>query len=154
MFDFILRKLSKKHHFKYCSAILSESDEKLTKIAQQVYDLAEQNEGIDKQYLIAYFVHTAGLLRLVREDLNTIFDLWYNPKRSTRPLQALQVDLDRLKDEIEITIMLCGRTNHPAPLLDRAKQLHSNFKVVLGNGVKTALNMQFEELKELIFERE
>ena len=93
MFDFILRKLSKKHHFKYCSEILSESDEKLTKIAQQVYDLTEQNEGIDKQYLIAYFVHTAGLLRLVREDLNTIFDLWYNPKRSTRPLQPLRAPL-------------------------------------------------------------
>ena len=147
MLNFILRKLSKKHYFRHCSKILSDGDEKLTDISKTIYDLAINSEGTDRDYLVTYFVHTAGLLRLVREDLNILYDLWYNPKRS---VPALRVDLNRLRDEIEITNILLRRANHPAPLVDRAKQLHANFANILGNGVKTAMKMQFEELEELI----
>jgi hypothetical protein len=87
------------------------------------------------------------MVRLIRDDLNIIFDKFYSPSKET---VSTRVDLKRLRDEAEILEMLFNRADHPKPLIERSINLREFFAQTLGHGVDRALESQFDELLPLI----
>tara|TARA_B110000003_G_C16395733_1_gene436227 strand:- start:43 stop:513 length:471 start_codon:yes stop_codon:yes gene_type:complete len=146
--SFIKRKISKKAQFKYQSDLLMHYDKILSEHSRNLYDLFVAAEDAQERKLLrASFVNAAGLVRLIREDLNIIFDRFYSPSKR---IVSTRVDLKRLRDEAEILTMLFKRADHPKPLLDRAVKVREVFAQTLGSGVDIALESQCEELLQLI----
>ena len=148
MINFIKRTISKKARFRHQSDILMHYDKVVSKHSQRIYELyLSTPDENDRKLLRASFVQAAGLVRLIREDLNIIFDKFYSPSKQN---VSTRVDLKRLRDEEEILKILFNRADHPKPLLERSVQSREVFIQVLGRGVDRTLESQCEELLTLI----
>lgn len=94
---FFKRKISKKARFRHQSDLLMRYDKVLSQLSKNIYDLYSGAVGEKERNLLrASFVHVAGLVRLIRDDLNIIFDKFYSPSKKT---VSTRVDLKRLRDE-------------------------------------------------------
>ena len=146
--SFIKRTISKKARFRHRSNILMHYDKVYTEHALKLHEVySNASDEKDRNLLRVSFVQTAGMVRLIRDDLNIIFDKFYSPSKET---VSTRVDLQRLRDEAEILEMLFNRADHPKPLIERSIQVREVFMQTLGNGVDRAMESQCEELLPLI----
>jgi len=146
--SFIKRILSKKARFRHQSDILMHYDKVYSAYASKLHEVFLNASDVNESNALrASFVQTAGMVRLIRDDLNIIFDKFYSPSKET---VSTRIDLKRLRDEAEILEMLFNRADHPKPLIERSINVREFFAQTLGHGVDRALESQFDELLPLI----